>query len=477
MSFIESSNGGNNYVAPPIPYSYREKFYSQSRGQRTPTATNLNRNINLTTVFDPRTQTTYVYQQNYTVGTVQAGRAAADLVATAGTDGVYKATSNASNDLRYLIANDKTLQSNLDKQTRYAISNGIKQIEGKTPSAQKINSTFGRTPSRNGSGSTGGGTTPGTPAPGSNPNTSGQTPQSLANLENFQVNDKKANTGTGSYRYPKELPDSADTISFVAYEYGKATFNKEKPGTFNSRSSSFTKIKGDVVIAIPNQISDSNAVSWNEDKMNAVQIAGANISIAGITGDGPGLQKAIEDTVTKGLTGETGKSVKDMIGLWFAGQAVDKTNLATRLTGATLNPNMELLFQGPTLRPFTFTFKFSPRDDIEAKEVINIIRFFKRNMAVRRDESLLFLKTPNIFRISYQHKGKEHNGINKIKECALQSCSVDYTPDGSYMTFDDPSGAEVGSMVSYSLTLQFMELEPIYFDDYESTQSPNMIEY
>lgn len=476
MSFIESSNGGNNYVAPPIPYSYRENAYAQSGGQRTSTATTPNRNINLTTVFDPRTQTTYVYQQRYTALGTQAGRTASDLVATAGTDGVYRATNNATNDLRYLIANDKTLQGNLDRQARYAITNGIKQIEGKSPSSEKINSAFGRTPSRNGSGGSSGSTsTPGTPAPGSTPSTNGQTPATLANLSNFQVTDKKANTGTGSYRYPKQLPNDADTISFIAYEYGKSTFNKDNPGTFNARS--FTQLGGDVVIAIPNQISDSNAVSWNEDKMNAVQIAGANISIEGITGNGPGLQKAIEDTVTKGLTGESGKSVKDMIGLWFAGAAVEKTNLATRLTGATLNPNLELLFQGPSLRPFTFTFKFSPRDPDEAKEVINIIRFFKRNMAVRRDESLLFLKTPNIFKISYQHKGKEHKGLNKIKDCALQSCTVDYTPDGSYMTFDDPEGAEVGSMVSYNLTLQFMELEPIYFDDYSDAKSPNMIEY
>jgi hypothetical protein len=32
-----------------------------------------------------------------------------------------------------------------------------------------------------------------------------------------------------------------------------------------------------------------------------------------------------------------------------------------------LNPNMELLFQGPQLRPFNFTFRLSPRDQKEAE--------------------------------------------------------------------------------------------------------------
>ena len=37
----------------------------------------------------------------------------------------------------------------------------------------------------------------------------------------------------------------------------------------------------------------------------------------------------------------------------------------------------------------------------------------------------------------------EHPGLHKIKTCALTSCSVDYTPDGSYMTFEDGTMANI----------------------------------
>jgi hypothetical protein len=39
---------------------------------------------------------------------------------------------------------------------------------------------------------------------------------------------------------------------------------------------------------------------------------------------------------------------------------------------------------------------------------------------------------------------------------------VSYTPEGQYATFDD------GAMVSYQITMQFQELEPIFNDDYSA---------
>ena len=47
--------------------------------------------------------------------------------------------------------------------------------------------------------------------------------------------------------------------------------------------------------------------------------------------------------------------------------------------------------------------------------------------------------------------------------CALTNLSVDYTPDGSYMTY-----GENGSMTAYNLSLSFGEIEPNYEDEYDS---------
>jgi hypothetical protein len=155
----------------------------------------------------------------------------------------------------------------------------------------------------------------------------------------------------------------------------------------------------------------------------------------------------------------------------MAGQAVG-SNVIGRTERAILNPNTELLFQGPQLRAFSFNFKLTPRSSTEAAIVKSIIKFFKFHMAPKTSDANLFLKAPNIFRIEYFKGGQQHSGINLIKDCALQACTVDYTPDGTYMRYDD------GSMFSYDLQLQFMELVPIYAKDYnEGTNAEHPIGY
>ena len=68
---------------------------------------------------------------------------------------------------------------------------------------------------------------------------------------------------------------------------------------------------------------------------------------------------------------------------------VDGQALLARTTGMVMNPNMELLFKGPTLRPFSFKFKLSPRGQTEADNIIQIIRFFKQGSAPIRSKSNL----------------------------------------------------------------------------------------
>ena len=150
----------------------------------------------------------------------------------------------------------------------------------------------------------------------------------------------------------------------------------------------------------------------------------------------------------------------------MAGQAVG-SNIIGRTERAIFNPNTELLFQGPQLRAFSFNFKMTPRGPKEAETVKAIIKFFKFHMAPKTSDANLFLKAPNIFKIEYFNKGQQHTGINLIKDCALQSCTVNYTPDGTYMSYED------GAMFSYDLQLQFMELIPVYAKDYNEGDGAN----
>ena len=92
-------------------------------------------------------------------------------------------------------------------------------------------------------------------------------------------------------------------------------------------------------------------------------------------------------------------------------------------------------------------------------------------MAPIKTEGNLFLKSPDTWRIKYLNGSRnDHQYLNKFKECAMMGCNVNYTPDGNYATYSD------GSMVSYSLTLNFQEIEPVFNTDYKEL-SANEIGY
>jgi len=151
------------------------------------------------------------------------------------------------------------------------------------------------------------------------------------------------------------------------------------------------------------------------------------------------------------------------------GANVTANQLLTRSTGQILNPNMELLFSGPTLRTFQFQFKLTPREAQESYQIKSIIRSFKKNMAPQTGESDAYLRTPRVFELRYRKGNTNHPFLNRFKQCALTNMSVNYTGEGVYATYSD------ATPVSMVMTLDFKELVPIYFDDYADVDGPDLI--
>ena len=66
-----------------------------------------------------------------------------------------------------------------------------------------------------------------------------------------------------------------------------------------------------------------------------------------------------------------------------------------------------------------------------------------------------------MFRLAYRtSEGEPIKGINRIKTCALTQASVNYTPEGTFASYDK------GQPVSIIVSLGFQELEPVYDTDY-----------
>lgn len=264
--------------------------------------------------------------------------------------------------------------------------------------------------------------------------------------------------------FPEAIRNTTqDIIKFNMMKYSPKQISQEGRFGTGERNRTNRDIIGAVVLPIPGGIQDSMSVQWGQKEMTAVQAELANVALEGIKDLNAGVDAAMSSAQK---VQQFPKDVQSALAAYFAGEATGMGgDLLTRATGAILNPNMELLFQGPTLRPFTFSFQLAPRSKKEAQTIIKIIRFFKQGMAPIRTKSNLFLKSPHTFQLAYKYRGagnqdQDHPFLNKFKECALQGFNVQYAPQGNYATFDD------GVMLSYQISMTLQELEPIFNDDF-----------
>ena len=283
--------------------------------------------------------------------------------------------------------------------------------------------------------------------------------------------DGTRNEGFPVLAYPSTLRKDVDAMK---QDYIKFDMLKYAPKEFDTESFAFAdrdsnrKSIGSVVLPIPGGIQDSTAVSWGGQTMTPLDMVAAEAALTGVSRGLGEMVDAVGNRV-QGLSGAVGDN-KNALAAVIAGMAAGGQQLLTRTTGAIANPNMELLFNGPDLRTFSFQFLLAPRDQEEAMTVIKILRFFKQGMAPIRTKARLFMKSPHTFRLSYNNpKGQQQKYLNKFKECALAGFGVNYTPNGNYSTYED------GVMTAYQMTMTYRELKPIYNDDYGNEEFPEEV--
>ena len=229
-----------------------------------------------------------------------------------------------------------------------------------------------------------------------------------------------------------------------------------------------------IYLPIPQVITDNTSVSYAQDTLNPLQVVGLKAA-AGLIGDpanavASGAQAAQE--LIQGATALDGTTAK-LINTALAGKAVNQlggnvnaTSLITRSTGQVLQSNMELLFDGPTLRSFPFVFDFTPRNYDEGQMVKKIIRTIKRAILPKNGDKGVFINSPDLFQLQYiTANGQDHPFLNKFKIGAMSDISVNYAASGTYATYSD------GTPVHIQMSLTFKELNPIYAEDFDNNDA------
>tara|TARA_E500000331_G_scaffold105095_1_gene101828 strand:- start:1591 stop:2661 length:1071 start_codon:yes stop_codon:yes gene_type:complete len=294
-----------------------------------------------------------------------------------------------------------------------------------------------------------------------------------------------ASGGTGSFMANKsQLVQDQGTLADISKLKTETVSDWKVPSMFGGTldkgsvkqlSDAYTNTKSTktIILPIPTDIQDSNGTKWGEDELN--DFAAWGMSKIGQVIEGKNLKEAgkvAADTVGELSSTATGARGGQLINYFKTAAVVTAANalgantsidgVLARSSGKIINKNVELLFSGVQLRTFSFSFDISPRDETEAEYVRQIIREFKIRSAPKMKKGQIgFLNSPDVFRIAYKKGKQAHPFLNSFKTCALQQMNVNYSASGTYATYHN------GVPVHMKLDLTFMELNPIYAEDYD----------
>ena len=324
-------------------------------------------------------------------------------------------------------------------------------------------------------------------------------------------------------RYPYDIDDNQDHLKIQQFEYERpgtrdarlygtpfpsvgnvqASRPASSPGPLKDgyreadtvKGKPFGKYGGTVLLPMP-KVSDSNGAEWGKSDLNVfglgfTSIAGGIIDAAMGKNVDPKFEKLQQDlfknekqdidniaqgnALRQNIIGNQDAGINNLQGMGQAGLAIGAQELSkfagvnlsadevlARTSGKILNPNAELLFQGPVLRDFGFKFLMIARGEDEAEEIRKIIRFFKIGAAPVYSDGPALLGTPNVFQLEYKAGNRNLDTVNKFNEMALRTITVDYAPDGFWSAYQD------SHPVAVVMSLQFSELRPLYRRDHEN---------
>ena len=133
-------------------------------------------------------------------------------------------------------------------------------------------------------------------------------------------------------------------------------------------------------------------------------------------------------------------------------------------SGSSPNKYQALVYQGPSgFRTHSFTFKFFPKNNVEAETVQRIIAIFKSGTLPRgraalaggRSNSLrsAYFTSPHHHKITFFSGGSENKNLFHISTSVITAMSVNYDPQTMVGFHND------GQPVGIDLSLTFQEIE------------------
>ena len=301
-------------------------------------------------------------------------------------------------------------------------------------------------------------------------------------------------SGSQLYAYPLDIDLEQDHLKITRYEYRRESLNASFPDQTETIDGETIKreggsvlgdLVGSIILPMP-KATDTNGAEWGKSELNAQGMAALNLAAysTGVPGETKEEadkreqmfreykdQTGNDDAVVEGIGAIKNQIAAKLSGM-LLGTELNADTVLARKGGTVLNPNAEMLFQGPVLRDFSFKYRMVARSKDEGKSIRNIIKFLKTGMAPKFRSST-YLKSPDVFTLEYKN-GKGDGDILKTVNrfspggLALTTIATDYAPNTYWSAYGDSQPVEI------TMDMSFAELRPIYEQDQTSLGDDNV---
>ena len=274
---------------------------------------------------------------------------------------------------------------------------------------------------------------------------------------------------------------------YVLFEFGKYNppFAKEevagKQGLalYNDSAETFKPMpKKTIVLQMPQDLSTEFRHDWAGKSFTSIGRA----AIAGLAGGNFDNAANLKnnDIFTAFSSAIAAAGLNAIPGV---GGNVSMNDISGSTRGVILNPNAEVLYEAPNLRELGMVFKMFPRNADEAKSILRICQTFRemsspsygtedknvnmfkttKNGQEITEKGVNYIHVPKLCRFHFMRGSKVNDKLAQYKPCAITRVQINYTPDGTYATYQD------GSPVAVELQLGFMETKLIFANEISTT--------
>lgn len=272
------------------------------------------------------------------------------------------------------------------------------------------------------------------------------------------------------FTFPTTLPlGEVDYITFSHRKYQPNQKNLVTGGNISKSSAEPPASGNTIALYMPTSTpASNNAQGWTDSGQKFSgpiglirKAAGSAFVNANEIETSGGLRDIVGQAVGESTVGQVIFAGASVVGGAIAG--VEANQLMSISKGQINNPNVEMMYDGPKLRAFSFNFIFLPYNTSDTSSVNNIIKEFKLYSTPNLDGAdKRMLGVPHLWNINY--KGKAAPYMNKFKPCVLTNFVVQENGGDPYhSTFYD------GAPTSTSIQLRFEETQIITREDHEES--------